>query len=117
MATQKIDFHVKDKSAETFFKQHAILSVHQKHDMERGGIINPYNLLKDRLLLKKECGIGPDQTVAFDLVNDRNETGRKLIYKYLYAAKEYDSVSLELTLIDFKVDVGDNVIYPELSGY
>lgn len=69
------------------------------------GNVNPYYLMKDIIYIKKDEDLTVNQHIIFELEDESKQTKSKLINRYTYSIKEYDDVSYQLLLIDFKVNI------------
>lgn len=100
----KLSFNVKEKSIESYFQEMIVTPLDMRrnnHDQ------SPYYFLKDEMYFKKDRGIKIGDTITFEL-DDRGISSQKLLTNtYTYEANEYDSVSILLKLIDFKVSLKD----------
>lgn len=66
---------------------------------------NPYYYLKDAMYFKKDRGINIGDTITFELDDRAQQSCAFLTNTYTYNATEYDSVSLLMKLVDFKVSL------------
>jgi len=98
----KLSFNVKEKSIVSYFTD---MITNSKVRDSRGcdGELNPYYFLKDELYFKKDRGINIGDTITFELDDRGRMSDAYLRNTYVYEASEYDSVSLLLKLVDFKV--------------
>lgn len=108
-----IIFNVKDKSANTFFAEHALeQNCEDMMGARKGPDVSAYHLLRDEIFLKKSAGIEVNQTVIFQL-EDRSVMSKKpLVNTYTYQAEQYDNVGIKLVLKDFKISINDNSKQP-----
>lgn len=105
---QTIKFLVKDKSANTFFAEHAIASdKYDRQSIRNNDDLSPYYLMKDEIILKKSSGIQHGQQVIFQLSDQSAASRKPLTNTYTYNVEGYDDVSLRLTLIDFKIELDE----------
>ena len=104
-------FNVKGQSAQEFFDKYALAQ--DPEIGNRGGgdqRISAYHLMREVIYLKKEVKelLDTGQDFCFELFDESRMTGKKLINTYIYGVTDYDSISVRLVLIDFKVSVNDN---------
>lgn len=96
------EFIVQNESVKTFLKQSIDFN---ERDMENFNRSRGYhNFFKDKLHIKIEAiPKGIDKVFVF--MNDESNAGSILVNKYTYDVLDYDSVSKELSLIDFEVSL------------
>lgn len=100
-----INFIVKDGSTQEFFKERLIGFNAERDLNHRGchGSMNDYLYMKDVILIKKDEKLESKKSVLFILSDEALGSRRKLQNRYLYSVESYDSVSTQLTLVDFSV--------------
>tara|TARA_R110000803_G_scaffold114896_3_gene183335 strand:+ start:434 stop:730 length:297 start_codon:yes stop_codon:yes gene_type:complete len=95
----KVEFNVKDESVKNFFKENALKCI----DFDRGE--NIYYFFKDEIFLKKSDTLTVGTAILFKLKDKSEMSGYSLVNNYYYEIKEHDSMSVKLTLCDFKIEV------------
>ncbi len=96
-------FEIKNKKTLLDFFQKYLIS-DRKVDQES----NPYYLMHDKMLLKRECGLKVNQSVLIELKDKGEGSSRYLTNFYTYAVNDYDSVAIQIELINFEVKVDKN---------
>ena len=67
--------------------------------------VNWKNFFRDVIHIKKDKGINIGDSIEFELDDFSAMTNKGLVNKYRYNVYAYDSATLELRLIDFKIEV------------
>jgi hypothetical protein len=94
---------IKEESILSFFSEQKIKESQQ---YSGNGQPNLYYFFKDSIIVS-QSELGGVNTIEFQLTDTSRGSNKKLINTYLYSVKEYDSISFELVLIDFKIDLID----------
>ena len=95
----KVKLNVKDKSVFSFLEER-LLGYKPTEMMVKGA----YQLMKDEMYFKIDCGIKVGESVKIELFDSTNNSGRELVNHYTYTAAKYDDVALKMVLSDFKVE-------------
>ena len=67
--------------------------------------VNWKNFFRDSIHIRKDKGIKTGDTIEFELDDFSAKSQQNLVNKYRYNVYSYDSATLELRLIDFKIEV------------
>lgn len=105
---EPIIFNVKDKSANTFFAEHAVVNdKYDRQNVRNGDDLNPYYFMKDEIILKQSPAIMPGQKVVFHLADYGAGSRRPMTNIYTYDVEKYDDLSVRLKLADFKITIDE----------
>lgn len=106
MKTTKVKFNIKDESLALFLQEN-LTNISKDHRIFQDGLlgtVTPQHMMRDELYFKKEkFDIG--DLIILELSDRSQIRGTELINKYTYEAQEYDSVSVKMKLINFKVNI------------
>ena len=105
---KKISFKVKEKSVVEFFTSRMLNPPFvDKHDHYRnGGDINPYQLFKDEVLIKKTDEFKTGDTIILELSDRSENTRTELVNVYEYQIEPYDDVCQTMRLKSFTTKLG-----------
>jgi len=100
----KVDFEVKEKSVSKWFKDNSRHKNVNEFDSCNRESVSVYHLLQDSLIMDL-LPFTPNEVVRITLSDESRNSNKKLINTYIYKVCEYDDVSCELKLIDFKIEL------------
>lgn len=111
MKKVKVRINVKEKSVCEFLNNNMVnvggSIVDDEFNTRKG--VNVYSQMRDRMYFKKGLIVDIGDEVVFELFDSSQRTGAELINRYIYKANEYDDISIEMVLIDFKVELAKKV--------
>jgi len=101
---ENIRLNVKNESVRTFLEGKVIGYKEDKDEgRNRCGSISAYNLLRDEMFFKIDCGIKIKDLIRIQLFDESRNTSKELVNTYIYEAVKYDDVSIKMVLVDFNV--------------
>lgn len=95
--------NVKDKSVQVFLEER-LLGYHSNNRMDSHHDISVYNLMKDEMFFKIDCGIEIGETVRIELFDTARMSGKGLVNIYIYKAEQYDDVAIKMILEHFSIE-------------
>ena len=101
----QVKFNVKEKSVYKFLKDRVLEHKPSNNNTFQASVDSPYYLLKDEMYFKIDCGVEVGESVKIELLDRGGMSGKELVNRYTYTAKEYDDLALKMVLSDFKVEL------------
>ncbi len=96
---------IKEESILLFFEG----ITQEQYEMKSSNRLNLYYYFKDNIICEKtKIKFNNVKNIEFTISDFSNGSNAKLVNTYLYEVKEYDSISYELVLVDFKVNLVNN---------
>jgi hypothetical protein len=102
--TMKEKIYVKSESVQTFLAEKMINYSSDNGRIATNGV-SYYHLMRDSILIRKDSGVEIGDTIRVELDDQTQGSYKQLTNIYIYEAKSFDDVAINLVLIDFKIEL------------